>query len=202
MSSMAAALVVWSVELYRNCLMFSCLSMFRMRYITICDVLSRILNETSSFSQCTKISHKIWANTCYCMFFFERLQPWRDSTFRLAPSNLFALHRNTTSDLGRLGSYLSTETFFGRVLQMQFYQFYDSVLLIYRLWRLSIDRLWSHLCCERRRTEVAIRAFDLAPTGFISRCPWSTGFVRPSTPNISNTKLDSFLCSASWLRVT
>ena len=26
MSSMAAALVVWSVELYRNCLMFSCLS--------------------------------------------------------------------------------------------------------------------------------------------------------------------------------
>ena len=54
---------------------------------------------------------------------------------------------------------------------MQFYQFYHSFLLIYRLWWLSIDRLWWHLCCECR-TEVAIRVFDLAPTGFISRCPW------------------------------
>ena len=56
-------------------------------------------------------------------------------------------------------------------------------------------------CCELR-AEVSIRDFDQLPKGFISRCPWSTGFVRSSTPNISNTKLDSFLCSASWLRVT
>ena len=57
------------------------------------------------------------------------------------------------------------------------------------------------VCCERR-AEVAIRVSDQSPKGFISRCPWSrTGFVRSSTPNISNTKLDSFLCSASWLRV-
>lgn len=58
------------------------------------------------------------------------------------------------------------------------------------------------VCCERR-AEVAISVSDQSPKGFISRCPWSrTGFVRSSTPNISNTKLDSFLCSASWLRVT
>ena len=58
------------------------------------------------------------------------------------------------------------------------------------------------VCCERR-AEVAISVSDQSPNGFISRCPWSrTVFVRSSTPNISNTKLDSFLCSASWLRVT
>ena len=56
----------------------------------------------------------------------------RDSTFRLAPSNLFALHRNTTSDLERLGSYVSTETFCGRFLQMQSYQSYHSFAFVRR----------------------------------------------------------------------
>ena len=74
---------------------------------------------------------------------------------------------------------------------------------IMQLIQSPIDQWYDSVVYCERSDEVAIGVFDLAPTGFISRCPWSrTGFVRSSAPNISSTKLDSFLCSASWLRVT
>ena len=148
--------------------------MFRMRYITIYDVWVAFLMKPPVFHNVLKFPMR--PGQIPLIFLKDRDHERFD--FSLAPSNLFALHRNTTSDLGRSGSYLSTEAFLGRLLQMRFYQFYHSFLLIYRLWWLSIDGLWSHLCCECR-TEVAIRVFDLAPTGFYFQVPLKQNRICP-----------------------